>query len=187
MGGNRVQLHTNDVTLTAECVVISAGYASAQLAAKLGTRVLLAPERGYHIEIPGAVTEQHCPVTDGESRFVATPMAGGLRIAGTSEFQAADAAPNWARAETLAKLAEGMFPGIKVENYSRWMGVRPSTPDSMPIIGRSPRHQQVVFAFGNGHWGLMAAPATGQLVADIVAERTPRIDLSPFRPERFSL
>jgi D-amino-acid dehydrogenase len=185
--GAGVQLHTDDVVLTAECVVIAAGYASAKLAAKLGTKVLLAPERGYHIEIPGAVTAQHCPVTDGESRFVATPMAGGLRIAGTSEFQAADAAPNWARAETLAKLAEGMFPGIKVENYSRWMGVRPSTPDSSPVIGRSPRHRQVLFAFGHGHWGLMSAPVTGQLVADLVAERTPRIDLSPFRPERFSL
>ncbi len=184
-GGN-VKLHTDEMLLSAECVVIAAGYASGKLAAKLGTRVPLAPERGYHIEIPGAVPAQHCPVTDGESRFVATPMAGGLRIAGTSEFQAADAAPNWARAETLATLAEGMFPGIKAEHYRRWMGVRPSTPDSTPIIGRSARHPRVVFAFGHGHWGLMAAPVTGQLVADLVSDRAPRIDLSPFRPERFS-
>lgn len=182
-----VKLHTNEKQLSAECVVIAAGYASGKLAAKLGTRVPLAPERGYHIEISGAAPAQHCPVTDGESRFVATPMAGGLRIAGTSEFQAADAPPNWGRAETLATLAEGMFPGIKAEHYSRWMGVRPSTPDSTPVIGRSSRHRQVLFAFGHGHWGLMAAPVTGQLVADLVAEREPHIDLSPFRPERFSL
>jgi D-amino-acid dehydrogenase len=184
--GSAVKLHTDAMLLSAECVVIAAGYASGKLAAKLGTRVPLAPERGYHIEIPGAAAAQCCPVTDGEARFVATPMAGGLRIAGTSEFQAADAAPNWARAETLATLAEGMFPGIKAEHYSRWMGVRPSTPDSTPIIGRSSRHPQVVFAFGHGHWGLMAAPVTGHLVADLVADRAPRIDLSPFRPERFS-
>lgn len=180
-----VKLCTDAMPLSTECVVIAAGYASGKLAAKLGTRVPLAPERGYHIEIPGAAPAQHCPVTDGESRFVATPMAGGLRIAGTSEFQAADAAPNWARATALATLAEGMFPGIRAVHYSRWMGVRPSTPDSAPVIGRSPRHPQVVFAFGHGHWGLMAAPVTGQLVADLVAERAPRIDLSPFRPERF--
>ncbi|MBY0270212.1 MAG: FAD-dependent oxidoreductase [Burkholderiales bacterium] len=184
--GGCVKLHTDGMSLSAECVVIAAGYASGKLAAKLGTRVPLAPERGYHIEIPGAVPAQHCPVTDGESRFVATPMAGGLRIAGTSEFQAADAAPNWARAETLATLAEKMFPGLQSVNYSRWMGVRPSTPDSTPVIGRSSRHPQVVFAFGHGHWGLMAAPVTGQLVTDLVAERAPRIDVSPFRPERFS-
>jgi glycine/D-amino acid oxidase-like deaminating enzyme len=43
----------------------------------------------------------------------------------------------------------------------------------------------VLFAFGHGHFGLMAAPATGQLIADLVAGRSPRIDLAPFRPERF--
>jgi len=185
--GGAVKLHTDGVSLSAECVVIAAGYASGKLAARLGTRVPLAPERGYHIEIPGAQLAQQCPVTDGESRFVATPMAGRLRIAGTSEFQAASAPPNWARAETLATLAEKMFPGMQVANYSRWMGVRPSTPDSAPIIGRSAQHRQLLFAFGHGHWGLMAAPVTGQLVADLVADRTPRIDLSPFRPERFRL
>jgi D-amino-acid dehydrogenase len=185
--GGGVSLRTDGMSLSAECVVIAAGYASGKLAAKLGTHVPLAPERGYHIEIPGAGMTQHGPVTDGEARFVATPMAGGLRIAGTSEFQAADAAPNWARAETLATLAEKMFPGMRAVNYSRWMGVRPSTPDSTPVIGRSSRHKQVLFAFGHGHWGLMAAPVTGQLVADLVADRAPRIDPSPFRPERFRL
>lgn len=185
--GSGVRLHTDGTSLSAECVVIAAGYASGKLAQKLGTRVPLAPERGYHIEIPGAAPAQQCPVTDGESRFVATPMAGGLRIAGTSEFQAAGAAPNWARAEALAKLSEKMFPGMKAENYSRWMGVRPSTPDSAPVIGHSPRHGNVLFAFGHGHWGLMAAPVTGQLVTDLVAGRTPRIDIAPFRPERFRI
>lgn len=182
-----VKLRTSGGSLSSEYVVIAAGFASGKLAAKLGTRIPLAPERGYHIEIPGAAPAQHCPVTDGESRFVATPMAGGLRIAGTSEFQSPDAPPNWARAETLATLAEKLFPGMQAVNYSRWMGVRPSTPDSSPVIGRSPRHRQVLFAFGHGHWGLMAAPVTGQLVADLVADRAPRIDLSPFRPERFRL
>ncbi len=182
-----VKLRTSGGSMSAECVVIAAGFASGKLAAKLGTRIPLAPERGYHIEIPGAAPAQQCPVTDGESRFVATPMAGGLRIAGTSEFQSPAAPPNWARAETLATLAEKMFPGMQAVNYSRWMGVRPSTPDSSPVIGRSPRHRQVLFAFGHGHWGLMAAPVTGQLVADLVAERAPRLDLSPFRPERFRL
>lgn len=182
-----ITLDTDAGRSTAECVVIAAGFASVKLAARLGTRIPLAPERGYHIEIPDAAPEQRCPVTDGGSRFVATPMESGLRIAGTSEFQAAGAPPNWDRSEALATLAAKMFPGLRVDNYTRWMGVRPSTPDSAPVIGRSPRHKRVLFAFGHGHWGLMAAPATGQLIADLVAERTPRIDITPFRPERFAL
>jgi D-amino-acid dehydrogenase len=181
-----ITLDTDAGTQTAECVVIAAGFASAKLAARLGTRIPLAPERGYHIEIPGAAPRQQCPITDGGSRFVATPMEGGLRIAGTSEFQAVDALPNWDRAQALATLASKMFPGLRVDHYTRWMGVRPSTPDSAPVIGRSSRHKRVLFAFGHGHWGLMAAPATGQLIADLVAERMPRIDITPFRPERFA-
>lgn len=180
-----VALETDAGPRSAEYVVIAAGFASGRLAARLGTRVPLAPERGYHIEIPGAAPAQKCPVTDGGARFVATPMEGGLRIAGTSEFRAADAPPNWARAAALATLATKMFPGMKAVDYTRWMGTRPSTPDSAPVIGRSPRHKQVLFAFGHGHWGLMAAPATGQLIADLIAARTPRIDITPFRTERF--
>ena len=169
----------------ADVVVLAAGHASGRLAAQIGSRVPIAAERGYHIEVAGAEPGLHCPVTDGEGRFVATPMAGRLRFAGTSEFQAADAPPNWARAEALATLARRMFPHLEVKEYSRWMGSRPSTPDSAPVIGRSPRHPDVLFAFGHGHWGLMAAPATGGIIADLVAGRSPRIDPAPFSAARF--
>jgi len=183
--GSGVVLEVNGRARLAEIVVLAAGHASGRLAAQIGARVPLAAERGYHIEVPGAEPGLHCPVTDGEGRFVATPMAGGLRFAGTSEFQAADAPPNWGRAEALAVLARRMFPGLEVTNYSRWMGSRPSTPDSVPVIGRSPRHPEVLFAFGHGHWGLMAAPATGRIISDLVAGRAPRIDPAPFSPDRF--
>ncbi|MCE2999316.1 MAG: FAD-binding oxidoreductase, partial [Betaproteobacteria bacterium] len=92
---------------------------------------------------------------------------------------------NWHRAEVLARQARRMFPQLEVKDYSRWMGVRPSTPDSAPVIGRSPRHPGVLFAFGHGHWGLMAAPATGRIIIDLVAGRTPKIDPAPFSAERF--
>lgn len=186
-GSGLVRLQTDAGDHGADLAVIAAGYASARLAAKTGVRVPLAPERGYHIEIAGAVPEQKCPVTDGEARFVATPMEGGLRIAGTSEWQAADAPPNWQRTDTLATLTARMFPGLDTREHSRWMGVRPSTPDSTPVIGRSPQNERVLYAFGHGHWGLMAAPVTGQIVADLIADRVPRVDITPFRPDRFRI
>ncbi len=185
--GRGVTIDVNGQQRACEFLVLAAGHASGRLAAQIGTRVPLAAERGYHIEVAGAEPGLHCPVTDGEGRFVATPMAGRLRFAGTSEFQAADAPPDWRRAEVLATLARRMFPQLEVKDYSRWMGSRPSTPDSAPVIGRSPRHPDVLFAFGHGHWGLMAAPATGHIVSDLVAERKPRIDPAPFSAERFAL
>lgn len=182
-----VALQTDAGAVPVGHVVLAAGHASGALASKAGTRVPLAPERGYHIEIPQARPLQHCPVTDGEARCVATPMEGGLRIAGTSEFNAAQAPPDWARAEALARNAAAMFPGLQTAGHGRWMGVRPSTPDSAPVIGRSPVYRRLYFAFGHGHWGLMAAPATARILADLVAGRTPAIDIAPFRPDRFSL
>ncbi|HYH40983.1 MAG TPA: FAD-dependent oxidoreductase, partial [Burkholderiales bacterium] len=168
-----------------ENVVIAAGVSSKRLAAHLGSRIPIAPERGYHIQVPNPGVELSGPVTDGEGRFVATPMEGGLRFAGTSEFRRADAPPNWQRTDALATLGARMLPGVKVDGYSRWMGTRPSMPDSLAVIGRAPGYRNAYFAFGHGHWGLMAAPATAQAMSDLLAKRAPRIDLTPFRPERF--
>ena len=183
--GSPSALVTDQGAMPVDRVVIAAGAWSKALAAKLGSRIPIAPERGYHIEIPQPGVELKRPVTDGEGRFVATPMEGGLRIAGTSEFRNADAPPNWSRTDTLATLAPRLLPGLSVEGHRRWMGTRPSMPDSLPVLGRSPRHENVYFAFGHGHWGLMAAPATGQAIAALIAGREPEIDLEPFRPDRF--
>jgi D-amino-acid dehydrogenase len=181
----RIALVTSEGAMGADCIVIAAGAASPHLVRGLGVTVPIAPERGYHIEIPDAKVNLRVPVTDADGKFVAAPMEGGIRLAGTSEFRRADAPPNWGRAEALARLAPRMLPGIDVSNHSKWMGTRPSTPDSLPVIGRAPREPRVLLAYGHGHFGLMAAPATGQAIADLIAGRTPRIDLSPFRPDRF--
>jgi D-amino-acid dehydrogenase len=82
-----------------------------------------------------------------------------------------------------------MFPGlprdIVEERVSVWMGFRPSMPDSLPVIGRSRKFANAFLAFGHGHVGLIGAPMTGRIIADLVAGRTPPIDVAPFRPARF--
>ncbi len=65
------------------------------------------------------------------------------------------------------------------------MGNRPATPDSLPVIGRSPRQGNVIYAFGHGHLGLTQAAVTGRLVADIVAGRDSGVDLAPYSIARF--
>jgi D-amino-acid dehydrogenase len=65
------------------------------------------------------------------------------------------------------------------------MGQRPSLPDSLPVIGSSQRHTGIYYAFGHQHVGLTCAPKTGRLIADLVAGRTPDIDLEPYRVDRF--
>jgi D-amino-acid dehydrogenase len=59
-------------------------------------------------------------------------------------------------------------------------------PDSLPVIGRSRTSPDVVYAFGHGHVGMTGAPKTGELVAELIAGQESSIDLTPFRPDRFS-
>ena len=57
-------------------------------------------------------------------------------------------------------------------------------PDSLPVIGPSPRHDGVIFAFGHGHLGLTQGPVTGRIVADLLAGRPAGLDIAPYRPGR---
>jgi D-amino-acid dehydrogenase len=108
-----------------------------------------------------------------------------LRVAGLAEFAATDAPPNYARAERLLGLLRGLVPGVNTAGFKPWMGPRPSVPDSRPVIGRSPKHKNVLFAFGHDHIGLSTAGITGKLIGELATGRPPTINLSPYRPDRF--
>jgi D-amino-acid dehydrogenase len=135
--------------------------------------------------LPNARIELSHTVVDGDMYFGLTPMQGGLRLAGTVELASVNAAPNFTRADNLLKAAKETFPQLNDEGSEQWMGCRPSLPDSLPVIGRSPVHRSVIFAFGHGHLGLTGAATTGKIIADLIAERPPEIDITPFRAERF--
>ncbi|MGH6903114.1 MAG: NAD(P)/FAD-dependent oxidoreductase [Geminicoccaceae bacterium] len=83
------------------------------------------------------------------------------------------------------KHAKRLYPGLNTTDASYWMGHRPSLPDSLPVIGRAPRHANAYLAFGHGHIGLTTAAITGRAIADRVAGRPPPFDLEPFRADRF--
>lgn len=171
--------------IAADRVVVAAGVFSAPFARQLGVRVPLISERGYHIMLPAARTGLHINVNAAERKFVAAPMEGGLRLSGTVEFAAPQSAPNWRRADILARQAQHMFPGVDLRGMERWMGNRPGTPDSIPVIETAPGHDNVILAFGHGHQGLMGGSVTARLVAELATGAPPSIDLSHFRSDRF--
>ena len=85
----------------------------------------------------------------------------------------------------MLKIGKRLLRNVSTDSYTQWMGHRPCTPDSLPVLGRSPRHRNVLFAFGHGHQGLLGASKTGQVIAELATGREPSIDLDPFRIERF--
>ncbi len=188
--GDRLRaVRTPEGEIPADMAVIAAGAYSKPLAAALGDSVPLDSERGYHLMIRDPEAMPRVPTTDSEYKVVATPMDGGLRLAGTVEFAGLDAAPNWRRSDILLERATHLCPGLSAsyepERVSKWMGHRPSLPDSLPVFGPSKRSRDVIYAFGHGHVGMTAGPYTGQIIADLVSGRPSPIDLSPFRPDRF--
>lgn len=178
-------LRTDAGDLPVETLVICAGSHSNEFSAALGDAVPLEAERGYHVTFSDPRFELPMPVMLPEHKCFVTPMEMGLRIAGQSEFAGIDAAPDYRRADRLATLMQRLFPGISRVDATQWMGRRPSMPDSTPVIGRATRFANTWYAFGHGHVGLCGGGPTGRLVADLVAGRSPRIDIAPYRPDRF--
>lgn len=180
----RVTLRGPGLHLQARRVVIAAGAWSRKLAAQAGDKVPLDTERGYHLEYDSPaprLIRQMTPVSRG---FYFCPMAGRLRVAGTVELGGLDAPASPHRWAVLERGARAILPDLP-EPDRRWMGCRPSLPDSRPVIGPSRAGPEVIHAFGHGHLGLTLAPITARLVAALVAGRTPERDLAPYRPDRF--
>ncbi len=170
-------------------VVIAAGAFSKPLAAKLGDRVPLDTERGYHIMIRNPEVAPRIPTMLFDGKFVATPMETGLRFAGTVEFAGLDAPPDWRRARSLLKQGQAMYPGLAREipedRLSLWMGFRPSMPDSLPVIGPATSYGNAFYAFGHGHIGLAGGAMTGRVIAALAAGQPAPIDIAPFSASRF--
>ncbi len=184
-GNGSVTLHTESGSREADAVVVAAGAWSRGLAARLGSPVPLEAERGYHVTVPNPGVDLRRPVAEADGGFIATPMEMGLRIAGTVELGGLNAPPNYARARVLLKHGERLFPGLDGGGASEWTGYRPSLPDSLPVIGRSPRFDNVYFAFGHGHLGLTEGAITAKLIADQIAGRETVFDPAPYRADRF--
>ncbi|MEX3010190.1 NAD(P)/FAD-dependent oxidoreductase [Hoeflea sp. TYP-13] len=180
------RIMTDDGELTAPRVVVAAGAWSARLLEPLGTRIDLQPERGYHLLFRDPGVRLNNSVMETDAKFVTSTMDTGLRSAGTAEFASLDATPNYRRARMLAKQTKRMLPGLNVEDTEEWMGIRPSLPDSLPCIAEVPGHRGLFAAFGHSHYGLGMAPMTGRVIADLVTDMQPNLDLAPYRIDRFS-
>ena len=172
-------------SIVAPCVVVAAGAWSHRLARTLSDHIPLETERGYNTTLPVGAFDLRRQLIFRAHGFVVTPLESGVRVGGAVEFAGLDAPPNFARAASLLAKAKRFMPALRTEGGRQWMGFRPSLPDSLPAIGKASTDERVVYAFGHGHLGLTQSAATARIVADIIAARTPPLDLTPFRPQRF--
>jgi D-amino-acid dehydrogenase len=180
------RVQTGGGPLEATRALVTAGVWSRDLVRPLGYRVPLEAARGYHLMLPNAGVTLQRTVLIEEAHFCATPMENGVRLAGTVEFAGVDALPNYARSDMLFGIASRHLPGLRADGATRWMGSRPSFPDSLPAIGASRRHRNLYFCFGHEKLGLTQSAISARCIADLIAGETPAIDLSPFSLDRFA-
>ncbi|MEP3112508.1 FAD-binding oxidoreductase [Nisaea sp.] len=185
--GARVRKVITDLGMhEADNVVVCAGAWSGRICEMLGFGVPLDTERGYHLNI-GAEDNPKLsrPVVVGDHSFVLAPMQDGIRLTSGIEFAGIDAPPDFRRIRRMVPLAQKALPGLGDKITREWVGCRPSTPDSKPVIGVASGIPNVFLGFGHGHLGLTLAARTGYVLADLVSGRVPSVDLMPFSAGRF--
>lgn len=185
-------LQTETGTHQADQVLVTAGIRSADLLVPLGVTVPLQAERGYHLMLTGFGQLLGRPVTFQQESCVATPMGADLRLAGTVEFAHPDADPDWSRAEQLVSHAARYFDqDLAFSAAQKWIGNRPSLPDSLPAIGRlsqakSSSASPIGYAFGHQHLGITQAAISAVLLNQLMDDQEPEIDCRAFSVERFT-
>jgi D-amino-acid dehydrogenase len=185
--GRIAGLETTAGLIGAGAVVLAAGAWSRALAREVGVNVPLEAAKGYHVEIETDALDGGIPVYIEEARVIATPLAGRVRLAGTLDLSGFDLGVDPVRVASLARAADRTLTLPRGARTVRvWRGLRPCTPDGLPVIGRAPGLENLVLATGHAMLGITLAPVTGELVASLVGGETPRHALEPLRPERFA-
>ena len=183
-GGTRIGL--DDGELLAGDTVVALGPWSTDLLAPLGYRLPVIRERGYHLHLAPRHNEPlGRPCLDAEGAYVVTPMTAGLRLTTGIEFSAADAPPTPVQLDSVLPLARDAFPVGAPVDPEPWLGARPGTPDSLPVIGPAPLHPSLWFAFGHASIGFALGPVTGRLIAEMIAGEAPLVDPAPYSASRF--
>ena len=169
--------------------VVCTGAHSANLLRPFGVRLPLMAERGYHLNMPNVRGLLRGPICSAERNVFINPLDGGLRVVGFSELGGTQLPPKPARFASLRHHISALLPQTKpkVDQASEWMGMRPTLPDSLPVIDTHPQHPQIAFAFGHQHLGVTLAAVSAQLVCAKLLQQPAGIDLAPYAVTRFPL
>lgn len=184
--GKVAGLRVDGESLACDASVLASGIWSGPLARKLGIKVPLESERGYHLELWEPSFMPKAPVMVASGKFVATPMEGRLRLAGVVEFGGLKSAPSKPPLDLLRRQALAAMPGLTWQEEQDWMGHRPAPADSIPVIGAVPGIKGAFMGFGHHHIGLTGGPKTGRLLAQLIADKKPNVDVEVYSPARWS-
>lgn len=185
-GGHIRGIETQDTSLSAKEFVLASGAWSPGITKQLGLNVPIQAAKGYSLMAPDLKGKLNLPLILTDSKVAVTPLQEGVRFAGTLEMAGIDTSINPRRVRAIQNAVPQFIPGFKLpeERLSKpevWAGLRPLTPDGLPIIGRAPRFENLIVAAGHGMMGVSLAPVTGKLVSDLISGSAPMAALAVSR------
>jgi D-amino-acid dehydrogenase len=184
--GKITEVKTNVGDFEAGQIILAAGAWTPFVARDLRLNIPVQPARGYSLTMSATKQMPSHALILGERRIAVSPMDNLLRFTGRLEVGNYSMTPDPRWMQRIEKSArEYITLDEKLDIKETWAGLRPTTPDGMPIIGRSPKHSNLILATGHAMLGLSLGPGTGQVVAELVNEKEMAFDLSPLRVERF--
>ncbi len=182
---NLIKIKTNLKSYSFDKAVIACGAFSKRFTDLANEKIPLDTERGYHVHFKGNDHLLSRPVIFLNRGFGITPMEQGLRVVGTVEFGGLNNPPSKKRIQNLINNARYLFP-VLGKHEDEWLGFRPTLPDFLPIIGQSKNHKNLFYSFGHHHLGWTLGAISGKIISGIISEDNTNLDLSAYKPERFS-
>ena len=179
---------TNRGMFTANAYVVALGSYSTTMVAPLGIKLPIYPTKGYSVTLPIGATNRApaMSITDEANKLVYSRLGNRLRIAGTAEFVGYDPTVTARRAESVLKAALELFPGCgDPQSAKLWAGLRPLTPDGVPIISRT-NYKSLFLNTGHGTLGWTLSAGSGRVAADLVSGAEPEIATDSYRLGRFN-
>lgn len=182
------QVVADGQTFVADAVVLATGAWSGQFAETLEVTLPVYPQRGQILHLQGPMEASHWPIVVGfHSHYLLTFPDGRVVVGATREDDAGfDVRVTAGGGREVLTEALRVAPGLAdMTLHEIRVGLRPATPDGLPILGRVPQVENVFLATGHGASGLQLGPYSGALVAELALGESPELDLTPFSVERF--
>lgn len=185
-GQHVVAVKTAKESFEADNVVLAMGAWSEKLTKKLHYKLPLTAGKGYSMTISNPNHQLEHPLYLGDTKGGITPFNNAVRIGGTMELSGTNLNFDKKRMQRIRSSAALYLKGeIGGDQEEEWVGMRPMTPDGLPVIGKVPEMENAYIATGHAMVGMSMAPATGKIMSDLISRDNTEFDISAFKPSRF--
>ncbi len=189
-GRDRVEaVRTPGGDLTADEYVVSGGSWSPSIVRDLRLKLPMQGGKGYSLTLPKPARNAQRAIILGEARVAVTPLGEAIRFGGTMEIAGIRERVNPARVRGIVKAVMRYFPDFTADDFrgvEPWYGFRPCSPDGLPYIGRFARYANLSAATGHAMMGMSLGPITGKLMAEVISDERPSIDIAMLSPDRYA-